>query len=76
MNRNFMVGLVISSAAAVLLLAILLIGQDQALFTSRVEYTVLLPNAEGLQTGSPVKLVGVQIGVVKAIRLPDSSSHS
>ncbi|MGD8376835.1 MAG: MlaD family protein [Acidobacteriota bacterium] len=71
MNRNLMVGLVISAAAAVLLITILLIGQDQALFTPKVEYTVLLPNAEGLQTGSPVKLVGVQIGVVKAISLPD-----
>ena len=70
MNRSLSVGLVVSAAAAILFLTILTIGQDQSLFTPHHEYTVLLPTAEGLQVGSPVKLVGVQVGVVKAIRLP------
>ena len=70
MNRNLSVGLVVAAGAGILLLTVLMIGQEQAMFTPRNDYTVLLPNAEGLQTSSPVKLVGVQVGVVKQIRLP------
>lgn len=71
MSRNFAVGVVLAAAAAILFVGILLIGQDQGLFTQRDRFAVLLPNAEGLQAGSPVKLVGVQVGVVTDIRLPE-----
>ena len=75
MNRNLSVGLLVTAAAAALFLAVFMMGQDRALFRPQNRYTVLLPNAEGLQTGSPVKLVGVQVGVVRAIRLPDSAGE-
>jgi phospholipid/cholesterol/gamma-HCH transport system substrate-binding protein len=75
MSRNLIVGVLISVAAVILFGAVLMIGQEQAMFTPKNEYTVLLPNAEGLQTGSPVKLVGVQVGVITAIRLPETSEQ-
>jgi len=75
MNRNLTVGLVVAAATAILFMAILMVGQEQALFTPRNTYLVLLPNAEGLQLGSPVKLVGVQVGVVTEIRLPAESEE-
>jgi phospholipid/cholesterol/gamma-HCH transport system substrate-binding protein len=76
MNRNLAVGLTVGIAAAILLLAVLVLGRDRALFTPRDEFTLLLPNVEGLQVGSPVKLVGVQVGVVTDIRLPESGESS
>jgi len=76
MSRNLAVGLTVGVAATILLLAVLVLGRDRALFTPRDEFTLLLPNVEGLQVGSPVKLVGVQVGVVTDIRLPDSGETS
>jgi phospholipid/cholesterol/gamma-HCH transport system substrate-binding protein len=76
MNRNLAVGLTVGVAAVILLLAVLVLGRDRALFTPRDDFTLLLPNVEGLQVGSPVKLVGVQVGVVTDIRLPDSGETS
>jgi phospholipid/cholesterol/gamma-HCH transport system substrate-binding protein len=71
-NRSLIVGLVMVVAFGVLSLAILMVGQEQALFRARDDYYLLLPNAEGLKVGSPVKLVGVQIGAVAGIELPDT----
>lgn len=70
-NRNVMVGMVVLIAFAILFLAVFAIGQDQALFSLQDKFYLVLPNAQGLQIGSPVKLVGVQVGAVSAIRLPE-----
>jgi phospholipid/cholesterol/gamma-HCH transport system substrate-binding protein len=69
-NRNMMVGAVILAAFVILFLAVFAIGQDRALFSAQERFYLVLPNAEGLQVGSPVKLVGVQVGAVSDIRLP------
>ena len=70
MNRNLSVGLLVSMAAGVLFVAVVVMGEDQALFKPRNEYTLLLPGVMGLDLGSPVKLAGVQVGVVTDIELP------
>ncbi|TDI14377.1 MAG: MCE family protein [Acidobacteria bacterium] len=74
-NRNVMVGTVVLIAFGILFLAVFAIGQDQALFSLQERFYLLLPNAQGLQIGSPVKLVGVQVGAVSAIRLPDGEEE-
>jgi phospholipid/cholesterol/gamma-HCH transport system substrate-binding protein len=70
-NRNLMVGTVVLVAVAILFLAIFAIGQEQALFSPQERFYLVLPNAQGLQVGSPVKLVGVQVGAVSEVRLPE-----
>jgi len=75
-NRNLMVGTVVLIAFAILFLAVFAIGQDQALFSPQEKFYLVLPNAQGLQIGSPVKLVVVQVGAVSEIRLPEGPAES
>lgn len=64
------VGLLVLTAAVVLAVAVLLIGDRQNLFTAKNRYYVRLVSVSGLQVGSQVKLNGVGVGSVTRIVLP------
>ena len=53
---------------AVLLAAIFVLGHSQSLFSRKVTLHTSFANTAGLITGSAVRLAGVDIGIVKAIR--------
>ena len=69
-SREASVGFVILLAGVVLLVGILAVGKESKLFTRKVDYWTSFPNVMGLAEGSPVKLVGVQVGTVGRVDFP------
>jgi phospholipid/cholesterol/gamma-HCH transport system substrate-binding protein len=62
-------GLFIFFGTVLLVLAIFLVGNKDALFVSTLDIKTYFPNVEGLRTGAPVRLSGLDVGAVKSIRL-------
>jgi len=73
--RNVRIGLLVTAAAVALLIFLFFIGSEQRLFSKKYEYEVRFPSAQGLAEGNPVHMSGVNIGVVKEIRLPEKASQ-
>ena len=71
-SREASVGLVIFIAGLILMLGILAVGKESRLFSRKVEYWTSFPNVSGLAEGSPVKLIGVQVGTVSGVAFPAS----
>ena len=65
--RDLTVGVVVVLAAVIFAVGIFSIGSEQRLWSRKVTYLTRLPNTNGLQVGSPVRLVGVQVGTVTDI---------
>jgi len=61
------VGFVILLSGVVLIIGILAVGRESRLFTRKVEYWSSFSNVAGLAEGSPVQLVGVQVGTVSRV---------
>ena len=68
-GRDLAVGAMFSLALLILALAIMAVGGESRLFTNKAHYLVVFPTADGLVVGSPVKMSGVIVGTVSAIRL-------
>jgi len=64
------VGLLILLALTLLATGILLIGEQNQLFTRKNGYFIQFADVGGLNTGSPVQLNGVDVGSVVAVELP------
>jgi phospholipid/cholesterol/gamma-HCH transport system substrate-binding protein len=56
-------------AAAIILAVLIILMSGGGLFTSKIVIISYFPDASGLTPGSPVRLSGVDIGNVKAIRV-------
>ncbi len=63
------VGLVITIAFLVLCLAVLFAGNIQSLISKKVELKIQFKDVEGLRTGAPVWVLGIEEGYVKQIAL-------
>ncbi|MFQ5670906.1 MAG: MlaD family protein [Acidobacteriota bacterium] len=63
------VGLVITLSLILGAMAILTVGREQGFFRDEVLFYTDFPNVDGLSVGAPVRLIGVQVGVVKRITL-------
>lgn len=74
--RDITVGIVVTFAAIVFAAAIFSIGSEQRLWSAKVSYKIRLPNTNGLQVGSPVRLVGVQVGSITDITFPDDPNRN
>ena len=68
-GRDLAVGALFSLALVVLAVTIMAVGGESRLFSKKARYSVIFPSAEGLVVGSPVKMSGVVVGGVQAIRL-------
>jgi len=71
-SREASVGFLIFAAGLVLMIGILAVGKESRLFSRKVEYWTSFPNVSGLAAGSPVKLVGVQVGTVSDVSFPSN----
>ena len=71
-TREASVGFTLFAAGLVLMIGILAVGKESRLFSRKVEYWTSFPNVSGLAEGSPVKLVGVQVGTVSGVEFPSS----
>jgi len=70
-GREVAVGAVISTGVLIAAIALISVGTGQRVFRRQVEYKVRFGNTTGLGAGSPVKLVGMQIGNVTDVSLPE-----
>lgn len=61
------VGLFISVGVSLIMLAILLLGGADSVFTRTVRYSLHFPTVDGLFAGSKVVLGGLQVGIVKEV---------
>ncbi|HEV8375008.1 MAG TPA: MlaD family protein [Candidatus Polarisedimenticolia bacterium] len=71
-TREASVGFTLFAAGLVLMVGILAVGKESRLFARKVEYWTSFPNVSGLAEGSPVKLIGVQVGTVSGVEFPSS----
>ncbi|HET8947730.1 MAG TPA: MlaD family protein, partial [Candidatus Polarisedimenticolia bacterium] len=68
--KELSVGAVVSVGLIVFAVAVLAITEESRLFYPKVHYWTRFDNTSGLARGSPVRLVGVQIGTVDEIVFP------
>src|SRR5438874_636005 len=69
-EKTIRVGLLVASAALVLMVFLFFIGSEQKVFARKNEYKVKFDTVSGLAEGNPVKISGVTVGVVRDIYLP------
>jgi|Deesub1362A_J573_1020465.scaffolds.fasta_scaffold00289_38 phospholipid/cholesterol/gamma-HCH transport system substrate-binding protein len=62
------VGILITIALIVLVLAVLFAGSLEGLFTSRVEVYAVFDDVKGLRKGAPVWFAGIEVGSVKSLQ--------
>ncbi|MBI3447986.1 MAG: MCE family protein [Acidobacteria bacterium] len=75
-GRDLSVGLVLTVAALIFAVGLFAIGSESRLWSRKVAYRIRLANTNGLQVGSPVRLVGVQVGTVTEVVLPEDPQRS
>lgn len=75
-TKEVSVGLVVSLGLIVFAVAVMAISKESRLFTPKVRYWSRFDNTSGLTPGSPVRLVGVQIGTVDQIDFPEDIRES
>jgi phospholipid/cholesterol/gamma-HCH transport system substrate-binding protein len=63
--------MLVLGAVLVLLAGIFLIGEQNRIFTSKNRYFITVGNTGGLNEGNPVRLNGVNVGLVEKIELPE-----
>ncbi len=75
LSRDLAVGAVVLAGAFIFTLGIFSIGSQQNIWARKVTYLLRLPDANGLQGGSPVRLAGVQVGAVTEIHFPEDPNR-
>jgi phospholipid/cholesterol/gamma-HCH transport system substrate-binding protein len=73
--RQLRVGIFLASATGMLLAAVFLLGRSQTLFAHRARLYTAFDNVSGLVVGAPVRLAGVDVGIVDAIRFDADLHH-
>ncbi len=68
-------GLFVGATLVVLGVLVVLFGKAPGLFSTKLKYTVLFPEAPGLNTGTPIRKSGVRIGEVTKIDLDANSGE-
>jgi len=69
-SRELWVGLVVVVALVLFALGVLAISKESRMFVPKNSYWTRFDNTSGLVSGSPVRLVGVQIGTVDEVTFP------
>ncbi|MFZ9596414.1 MAG: MlaD family protein [Bdellovibrionia bacterium] len=67
LGTEIKVGIFVSSGLVLLMLAVVLLGNTQGLFNSKMRYITRVENSEGLLTGAKVQLGGMPVGTVEKI---------
>jgi phospholipid/cholesterol/gamma-HCH transport system substrate-binding protein len=75
-GKEISVGAFVSIGILFFGLAVMAISKEQRLFSRKVKYWSQFDNTSGLAEGSPVRLVGVQIGTVSEIEFPKDIRES
>ncbi len=75
-GRDLTVGIVVLLAAFVFTIGVFSIGSEQRVWVRKVGYKLEIPEANGLQNGSPVRLAGVQVGTVTAVAFSSDPNNT
>jgi len=75
-TKEVSVGAFVSIGMILFAVGVMTISKEQRLFARKVKYWTRFDNTSGLTAGSPVRLVGVQIGAVSAIEFPEDIRES
>lgn len=70
-TKEISVGAFVSIGLILFAVAVMAISKEQRLFSRKTKYWTRFDNTSGLSEGSPVRLVGVQIGTVAEIEFPE-----
>jgi len=70
-TKEISVGAFVSIGLILFAVGVMTISKEQRLFARKVTYWTRFDNTSGLAEGSPVRLVGVQIGTVAGIEFPE-----
>lgn len=70
-TKEVSVGALVSLGLILFALGVMAISKERRLFARRVKYWTRFENTGGLAVGSPVRLVGVQIGSIDEIDFPE-----
>ena len=65
--REIKVGAFVLAGLVIIGVVVFLIGQERQLFAPKVEYKAVFENVEGLKRGSPVRMGGVDVGIVDSV---------
>src|SRR5262245_46290846 len=68
--RDIAVGAVVLAAALIFTIGIFSIGSEQRVWVKKVPYRLRVLDANGIASGSPVRLAGVQVGTITGVRFP------
>lgn len=72
--NTFKLGLFVTSAVLLFVVAVYLIGNDQNLFQPTFQLQAVFQNAEGLKPGNNVRYAGIDAGTVKKILITSDST--
>ncbi len=75
-GKEISVGAFVSIGLILFGMGVMAISKEQRLFSRKVKYWSQFDNSSGLAEGSPVRLVGVQIGTVSEIEFPKDIRES
>jgi phospholipid/cholesterol/gamma-HCH transport system substrate-binding protein len=67
MSRDKKVGIFVAFGIAILVVVVFLIGDNRRIWDSKVTYTTTFKDAAGLKSGAPVRMGGVDIGLVTRV---------
>lgn len=72
-SREFKVGAFTLAGLSVVGLVVFMIGEERKLFESKLDYQTKFEEVQGLRRGSPVRMGGVDIGVVTDVAYPQAA---
>ncbi len=75
-TKEISVGAFVSIGLILFAVGVMAISKEQRLFARKAKYWTRIDNTSGLAEGSPVRLVGVQIGTVAEIEFPEDIRES
>jgi len=75
-TKEVSVGAFVSIGLILFAVGVMAISKEQRLFSRKTRYWTQFDNTSGLSEGSPVRLVGVQIGAVTDIEFPEDLRES
>jgi len=75
-TKEISVGAFVSIGLILFAVGVMAISKEQRLFARKTKYWTRIDNTSGLAEGSPVRLVGVQIGTVAEIEFPEDIRES
>jgi len=73
-TSNFKLGLIVSIALAIFIIAVYLIGNKRNMFSDTFRISAVFQNVNGLQTGNNVRLSGINVGTVDNITITSDST--